>query len=132
MITSDTNFRGNFDSIEAVWEAIPYGGVEGDYLNIQGVKYRWNKYLAMWENAEVVTETPARETVTFDEDVNMQNNLTVAGVLRAKKFVVDDLPTGIEDVDPVTKSFTSSGSGTSSFFTSIHVMTPFSTFISIS
>ena len=30
MITSDTNFRGNYDSIEAVWEAIPYGGVEGD------------------------------------------------------------------------------------------------------
>ena len=89
MITSDTNFRGNFDSIEAVWEAIPYGGVEGDYLNIQGVKYRWNKYLAMWENAEVVTETPARETVTFDEDVNMQNNLTVAGVLRAKEIVAE-------------------------------------------
>jgi hypothetical protein len=98
MITSDTNFRGNYDSIEAVWEAIPYGGVEGDYLNIQGVKYRWNKYLAMWENAEVVTETPARETVTFDEDVNMQNNLTVAGVLRAKKLVVDDLPT-IEEME---------------------------------
>ena len=108
MITSDTNFRGNFDSIEAVWEAIPYGGVEGDYLNIQGVKYRWNKYLAMWENAEVVTETPARETVTFDEDVNMQNNLTVAGVLRAKKFVVDDLPTGIEDVE-ITESAVSGG-----------------------
>ena len=101
MITSDTNFRGNFDSIEAVWEAIPYGGVEGDYLNIQGVKYRWNKYLAMWENAEVVTETPARETVTFDEDVNMQNNLTVAGVLRAKELVAERLrvwnPQGVYD-----------------------------------
>ena len=114
MITSDTNFRGNFDSIEAVWEAIPYGGVEGDYLNIQGVKYRWNKYLAMWENAEVVTETPARETVTFDEDVNMQNNLTVAGVLRAKKFVVDDLPTGIEDVE-ITESAVSGGNNVITF-----------------
>ena len=84
------------------------------YLNIQGVKYRWNKYLAMWENAEVVTETPARETVTFDEDVNMQNNLTVAGVLRAKKFVVDDLPTGIEDVE-ITESAVSGGNNVITF-----------------
>jgi hypothetical protein len=38
----------------------------------------------------------------------MQNNLTVAGVLRAKKFVVDDLPTGIEEVE-ITESAVSGG-----------------------
>ena len=108
MVTSDINYKGSFDSIEAVWAAYPYGGIEGDYLLVNNVKYRWNKYVGKWENAEVVTETPARETITFDGDVNMQNNLTVAGVLRAKKFVVDDLPTGIEEVE-ITESAVSGG-----------------------
>ena len=108
MVTSDINYKGSFGSIEAVWAAYPYGGIEGDYLLVNNVKYRWNKYVGKWENAEVVTETPARETITFDGDVNMQNDLTVAGVLRAKKFVVDDLPTGIEEVE-ITESAVSGG-----------------------
>lgn len=108
MVTSDINYKGSFDSIEAVWAAYPYGGIEGDYLLVNNVKYRWNKYVGKWENAEVVTETPARETITFDGDVNVQNDLTVAGVLRAKKFVVDDLPTGIEEVE-ITESAVSGG-----------------------
>jgi hypothetical protein len=44
----------------------------------------------------------------------MQNNLTVAGVLRAKKFVVDDLPTGIEEVE-ITESAVSGGNNVITF-----------------
>lgn len=80
----DIRNLGEFADIKAVWEQHPEGGREGDFLFIGGVKYRWNKYERIWENAATITETPARDTKTFDEDVVMSNNLTVAGVLRAK------------------------------------------------
>lgn len=94
----DIRNLGNFASIEAVWEAYPNGGIEGDYLfipNQQGTKYRWNKYIQQWENAAVVTETTSRQDLTVS-DLNIQNelhvgshtdvqgDLRVRGVLRAK------------------------------------------------
>lgn len=82
----DKTNLGNFESIEALWSAHPDGGHEGDYCYINGIKYRWNKYDRMWENAGTYTSTPGRETKTFDGDVNIQNNLTVAGTLRAKRI----------------------------------------------
>lgn len=82
----DKTNLGTFESIEALWAAHPDGGHEGDYCYISGIKYRWNKYDRMWENAGTYTATPGRETKTFDGDVNIQNNLTVAGTLRAKRI----------------------------------------------
>lgn len=82
----DKTDLGNFESIEALWSAHPDGGHEGDYCYISGIKYRWNKYDRMWENAGTYTATPGRATKTFDGDVNIQNNLTVAGTLRAKRI----------------------------------------------
>ena len=82
----DKTNLGTFESIEALWSAHPDGGHEGDYCYINGIKYRWNKYDRMWENAGTYTATPGRETKTFDGDVNIQNNLTVAGTLRAKRI----------------------------------------------
>lgn len=94
----DIRNLGNFANIEAVWEAYPNGGIEGDYLfipNQEGTKYRWNKYIQQWENAAVVTETPSRQDLTVS-DLNIQNelhvgshtdvqgDLSVRGVLRAK------------------------------------------------
>lgn len=80
----DLNDLGSFASINALWAAHPEGGQEGDYCTIGGVKYRWDKYDRMWVAAPNYGPTPARSVTTFDGDVNMQNNLTVAGYIRAK------------------------------------------------
>lgn len=81
---NDLNNLGSYGSINAVWAKYPEGGKEGDYLTINGTKYRWNKYDRIWENANTVTETPARKVEDFFGDVNVHNDLTVGGVLRAK------------------------------------------------
>ncbi|MBQ8051639.1 MAG: metallophosphoesterase [Bacteroidaceae bacterium] len=80
----DIRNLGVFANIDAVWSAYSNGGREGDYLYIgadeaTGTKYRWNKYILKWENAEVVTETPAREMKTIDGDLTINNDLFVAG-----------------------------------------------------
>lgn len=81
----DLNNLGTFSTIAQVWEKYPNGGKEGDFLYIGKVKYRWNKYERIWENAATITETAGRENTNFDGDVTIQNNLTVAGTLRAKR-----------------------------------------------
>ena len=82
----DINNIGSYNSITALWTAHPEGGNEGDYAMIgpenARVKYRWNKYDRLWENAETVTQSPARETKTFDGDVMVGNDATVAGNLK--------------------------------------------------
>ena len=94
----DIRNLGNFANIQAVWTAYPNGGIEGDYLfipNQQGTKYRWNKYIQQWENAEVVTETTSRQDFTVSDlnvqheahigsHADVQGDLRVRGVLRAK------------------------------------------------
>lgn len=82
---SDLTNLGEYSSLSAVLAAYPEGGKEGDYLYISGTKYRWNKYDLIWENAATVTESNARENKVFDGDVTVNNNLTVAGELRAKR-----------------------------------------------
>lgn len=79
----ELNDLGSFASIEDVWAAYPEGGQEGDYCTIDGTKYHWNKYTRMWGDTEP-TPTPSRPVTTFDGDVNIQNDLTVAGYIRAK------------------------------------------------
>ena len=82
-----TNNLGHFADIDAVWAAYPEGGREGDYLTVgnDNVEYEWNKYDVIWENSATYTESVARETTTIDGDLVVQNNLTVAGTLRAKR-----------------------------------------------
>lgn len=79
----EINDLGSFASVEDVWAAYPEGGQEGDYCTIDGTKCHWNKYTRMWGDTEP-TPTPSRAVYTFDGDVNIQNNLTVAGTIRAK------------------------------------------------
>lgn len=80
----EINDLGSFASINALWAAYPEGGQEGDYCTIDGVKYRWDKYDRMWVADPNFGPTPARNVDTFYGDVNIHNNLTVAGTLRAK------------------------------------------------
>lgn len=81
---NDINNLGSFSSIDAVWSKYPEGGREGDFLTINGVKHRWNKYAEIWENADTVTSSTARPLETIDGDLTVQNDLTVGGVIRAK------------------------------------------------
>lgn len=80
----ETENYGSYASIEALWSAHPEGGVEGAYCTINNVKYHWNKYDRMWIVNPNYGPTPARSVETFDGDVNFQNNVTIAGTLRAK------------------------------------------------
>jgi len=80
----EINDLGSFASINALWAAYPEGGQEGDYCTIDGVKYRWDKYDRMWVADPNFGPTPARNVDTFYGDVNIHNNLTVAGTIRAK------------------------------------------------
>lgn len=80
----DINNLGTFSNIKAVWAKYPEGGKEGDYLMIGNTKYRWNKYDQIWENAATVTQGTERSNEIIDGDLTVQNNLTVAGTLRAK------------------------------------------------
>lgn len=77
----DINNLGTFSSINAVWKAHPEGGHEGDYLTISGVKYRWNKYLRIWENSSVVTSTLSRKTETVGGDLIVNNDAVVGDEL---------------------------------------------------
>lgn len=80
----EINDLGSFANINALWSAYPEGGHEGDYCTIGSVKYHWDKYDRMWVADPNFGPTPARKVDTFYSDVNMQNNLTVAGYIRAK------------------------------------------------
>lgn len=80
------NNLGNFTSIQAVWESHPEGGKEGDYLRVNGVEYTWNKYERLWETSHVATLSVTRRTETVYGDLNVHNNLTVGGTLRAKRL----------------------------------------------
>ena len=80
------NDLGNFDNISEVWNQYPEGGKEGDYLTINGVEYGWDKYALLWVNGILLNESAARYNTVFDGNVIVQNNLTVAGTLRAKRL----------------------------------------------
>lgn len=80
----DINDLGTFSSINAVWKAHPEGGHEGDYLTIGSVKYRWNKYLRIWENASTVTPTPARLVTTVGGDLTVNNDTIIGDELKVR------------------------------------------------
>lgn len=80
----EINNLGSFANINALWSAYPEGGHEGDYCTIGSVKYHWDKYDRMWVASPNYGPTPGRKTETFDGDVTILNNLTVAGTIHAK------------------------------------------------
>ena len=49
MILQKTVFLGTYPSIEAVWAKYPAGGIEGEYVVVDGVEYGWNKYDRIWD-----------------------------------------------------------------------------------
>lgn len=84
---SDLRNLGLFPSLDALWAAHPEGGQEGDYATIgtsasSSVKYRWNKYERIWENAATVTESQGRNNKVHDGDVTVNGKVNVGGNAR--------------------------------------------------
>ncbi len=46
--TTSPHYKGKFDDIYAVERKYPHGGVEGDYVDIQGWAHYWNADRATW------------------------------------------------------------------------------------
>ncbi|MBR1792094.1 MAG: hypothetical protein IJ764_00430 [Bacteroidales bacterium] len=45
-------FIGEFASNDALWRRYPSGGIEGEYVSIDGTDYGWNKYTRRWEDLD--------------------------------------------------------------------------------
>lgn len=80
----DKNNLGSFNSLQELWEAHPEGGHEGDYATVNGVVFRWNKYNRIWSGTGTPMETYGRKTDLHEGDVVINNDLTVAGMIRAR------------------------------------------------
>lgn len=47
-----TYYLGEFGTITAVWERWPNGGIEGEYVKVDGQYLGWDKYTRRWETIE--------------------------------------------------------------------------------
>lgn len=77
----DINNLGTFESIEDVWAAFPDGGQEGDYLFIDNVLYRWDKWNLSWATDGVIVETTTKRLQQFEGEVDIYRDLHVGGDL---------------------------------------------------
>ena len=80
----DKNNLGEYSSLQELWQAHPEGGHEGDYAIVNGITYRWDKYNRIWNGSASPVESYGRRTEIHEGDVIVNNDLTVAGMLRAK------------------------------------------------
>ena len=81
------NFKGVFDTIEAVYEEYPQGGTTGDYIILDGRVKEWNLALGErgdWDDPVITEQTPVRTTETIYGDLEVHHDLTVGGILNAK------------------------------------------------
>ena len=89
------NYLGAFDTLADVWFYYPEGGYEGDYIHIGEDIEVWNKWNREWgESAEPVS--PAITSTTFDGDLEITHNLTVAGTVKAAKIIADAIEGGLD------------------------------------
>ena len=58
----DANNLGEFETLEAVWEAVPEGGQIGDTVTIDGTLYRWDATVRNWSAGEAQSATPLAMT----------------------------------------------------------------------
>lgn len=45
-------YIGEFASLQALWARLPNGGIEGEYVKINGVEYAWDKYERNWKTTD--------------------------------------------------------------------------------
>lgn len=80
-----TNYLGVYNSLDAVWQSYPAGGVEGDYVLAGGKVYGWNIFERNWSSPDIAPSlSEVRKTKTFYGDVHVHHDLSVGGILRAR------------------------------------------------
>ena len=96
---------GEFPSIGAVWLRYPLGGREGDYVTIGGVRHVWNKYRMCWGDVTELVKDARGKTI-IDGDLDVYNDVSIGGFLRAKFGVqggnigawVDEVKKALDDI----------------------------------
>lgn len=78
------HFKGDFDTLEEVWKRYPSGGLEGDYLNVDGQILRWNDIEKQWTAPDMIVPPSSRNTESVFSDLSVENDLSVGGILRAR------------------------------------------------
>lgn len=78
------NPLGVYPSLEAVWKAYPSGGTEGDYVIIEGRLYGWDVAANDWVTPNNATTPSSRKTKVIEGDLNVHNDITVGGILKAR------------------------------------------------
>ena len=86
-VETEPHYLGSYTTMAELWTIYPYGGKEGDYVDVGGETYYWNKYKKTWGIEGGVEQDPTREHRIFEGDVTVNNNLTVAGALKARYIV---------------------------------------------
>lgn len=96
---------GEFPSIGAVWLRYPQGGREGDYVTIGGVRHVWNKYCMCWGDVTELVKDARGKTI-IDGDLDVYNDVSIGGFLRAKFGIqggnigawVDEVKKALDDI----------------------------------
>lgn len=80
-----TKYLGVYDSLEAVWQSYPGGGIEGDYVLAGGKVYGWNIFEKNWTVPDIAPSmSEVRKTETVYGDMHVHHDLSVGGILRAR------------------------------------------------
>lgn len=102
------NYIGTFDTLEQVWLVYPEGGKEGDYIIVDGERYRWNKLTNNWGEVDPDAETPARPVVSIFGDLHIHNDTVIGEKLYAeilntfttKRWIIEQGYLGVKDITP--------------------------------
>lgn len=79
------NYLGKYDSLSAVWTAIPAGGTNGDYIVIDGEVLGWNSIESNWTSPKLTDHIESvRKVSSVYGDMHVHHDLSVGGILRAR------------------------------------------------
>lgn len=79
------NNLGEFNSLDEVWKAYPYGGKEGDFVVINNNEIAWNKYTKNWgDDTNNVSHPDISEEI--DGDLLVKGDLHILGGVIATKL----------------------------------------------
>lgn len=77
---------GSYDSLQALWQAYPSGGVLGDYADIGGVRHWWNPYTSQWQNSNSGVSHSGERTYVLDGNLLVNGSLAVNFDILCKKL----------------------------------------------
>lgn len=92
-------FKGKFPNMDAVEEAFPSGGIDGDFILVDGEVKGWNQYSNKWEKPTVEPSSSSRDTKTIYGDLNVHHNVSIGGTLSAQLIRGKNSFCGVFDSD---------------------------------